>query len=139
FLTEPPAFLCAIDRPRPYFCVFFGAAALVPADFARATGFFLSPGPLVSALADRVEALGAAFVSVLALVDVLVEPFASAFSAFAAVALSAVALSEASFAAGAAVCSACLRAASSSRWRSVLRASSAFAIAAAALLPSSTM
>src|SRR4029078_2314989 len=95
FLTEPPAFLCAIDRPRPYFCVFFGAAALVPAGFERAVGFFLSPVPVVSPLADRVDALGAAFVSVLALVDVLVEPFASAFAAFAAVALSVVALSAA--------------------------------------------
>src|SRR4051794_29008971 len=64
FLTEPPAFLCAIDRSSPYFCVFFGADF---AAVARARGlglaavFALSPAPVVSLFAVRLEALAADF------------------------------------------------------------------------------
>src|SRR5258708_2648473 len=72
FLTEPPAFLCAIDRPRPYFCVFFGAAALAPAALAPAAlapaafgraVVFLSPAPVVSAFAVGAELAARPFVA----------------------------------------------------------------------------
>src|SRR6476659_9858717 len=64
FLTEPPAFLCAIDRSSSYFCVFFGAdfaSAARARDLGFAAGFALSPAPVVSALVVRLEALAAGF------------------------------------------------------------------------------
>src|SRR4029079_9460300 len=98
FLTEPPAFLCAIDRSSPYFCVFFGADF---ASAARARGlglaavFALSPAPVVSAFAVRLEALAAGL-------DASALPRAGLSEAFASEALGLVfsvfALSAASFA-----------------------------------------
>src|SRR4051794_12519630 len=64
FFDVPPAFLCAIDRSSSYFCVFFGAD-FESAARARALGlaavFGLSPVPVVSALAVRLDALAAGF------------------------------------------------------------------------------
>src|SRR6476619_1670436 len=87
FLTEPPAFLCAIDRSRPYFCVFFGAALFVPLAF-RAAGRALSPVPVVSAFAVRPDGFAAVALSAFALELAFVAALAAVFLPLSAVALS---------------------------------------------------
>src|SRR5688572_18871737 len=138
FLTLEPAFLWAIGQS--FFVV--RDVLVVSSAFAlvEAVGA-LAFDSVVSALLDVVDAFFAPPLASLAgaLPALLLAPAVLFVSASSSVDFAFAGLSAASLAASAASWAAWRLAASSSRWRSVSRRSSAFATSSAALLPASTM